>query len=126
MHHGGRQNGTLKCTYDDFERYGIRRRSTRAGIECAIALGFIDVVERGVRAYGRLKRPSVYRLTWLPAAGEPATHRWKRVKPEHARHAVRDIRVKILKAGPQPPLGNSGVIALRNGAFPVAIEAPGS
>ena len=44
---GGKENGRLVCTYDDFATYGIRRRSLAAGIAELVALGFIEVTERG-------------------------------------------------------------------------------
>src|SRR5436190_14169667 len=45
--HGGKENGRLVCTYDDFAAYGIRRRSIASGIAELVALGFIEVTERG-------------------------------------------------------------------------------
>jgi hypothetical protein len=77
MAHAGAANGDLICTYNDFEAFGISRRSIRKAITIAEQLGFIDVL-RGRRAnagYDRL--PSRYRLTFEPTGeGEPRTNRW--------------------------------------------------
>jgi hypothetical protein len=37
--HGGKENGNLPCTYDDFERFGVRRASVAAGIRLLVAGG---------------------------------------------------------------------------------------
>ena len=49
MAHAGAANGDLICTYNDFEAFGIPRRSIRKAITIAEQLGFIDVL-RGRRA----------------------------------------------------------------------------
>ena len=44
--HGGQLNGKLPVTYDDFEKYGIRRMSIAFGIRAAVALGWLDICAR--------------------------------------------------------------------------------
>jgi hypothetical protein len=78
MSHGGTQNGTLIVTYNDFELYGIRRRSIPEAIRLAKYLGFIDITSQGHPSYGIARRPSTYGLTWLPRCdGTPAANRWR-------------------------------------------------
>jgi hypothetical protein len=78
MAHGGTKNGDLIVTYDDFEVFGIRRRSIAKAIKMATDLGFIDVTGRGRRSYGIGRRPSTYGLTWLPRCdGTPASNKWR-------------------------------------------------
>ena len=40
MGHGGTLNGSLIVTYDDFETFGVRRKSIAPAIKKAVALGF--------------------------------------------------------------------------------------
>jgi hypothetical protein len=91
MNHAGRENGSLRVTYDQFHEFGVRRRSVAAAIRAAQALGFLDVAVPGVRAYGSARRPTQYGLPWLPRAdGTDASNRWKSIKDKHqAQEAVR-------------------------------------
>ncbi len=89
--HGGTQNGQLVVTYDDFVGYGLSsRRITAQAIRIAVALGFLDIAMRGVRAFGSARRPSRYGLTWLPRSDRtPASNRWRSiVTKEDARRLV--------------------------------------
>jgi hypothetical protein len=89
--HGGTRNGALAVTYDDFMRFGIRRRSVLDYIGEAIALGWIQRTEAGRRVYGGFKgAPSLYGLTWLPRhTGEPASNSWQQFETDiEARAAV--------------------------------------
>jgi len=80
MDHGGKENGRLIVTYDDFQVYGIRRQSLRTAIALAVKLGFVDVTARGRRSAGLNRWPSMYGLTWLPRHDwTPASNRWKSV-----------------------------------------------
>ncbi len=100
MAHGGAQNGDLIVTYDDFVRFGLSsRRATAVAIRTAVDLGFLDVVERGHRSYGGVRRPSRYRLTWLDACdGGTRSNRWRAVTTRaQAEQIVRRAREK-----PQP------------------------
>jgi hypothetical protein len=78
LKHGGTQNGDLPVTFADFQESGVPRCLIKASIELAVALGWIDVVERGVRGYGPARRPTRYGLTWLPRADwTAASNRWR-------------------------------------------------
>lgn len=80
MHHGGTRNGLLIVTYDDFEIFGVRRKSIAKAIKEGVELGFLDVTYRGGRSYGITKRASKYGLTWLPRCDmTPPTNRWRSV-----------------------------------------------
>jgi hypothetical protein len=56
MNHGGTRNGALVVTYDDFEKFGVRRKSIAQAIKKAAALGFLDVTGKGHRSYGNAPR----------------------------------------------------------------------
>lgn len=92
MEHAGTMNGRLPVTYDDFVRYGRDRRSIAKAVDLCVGLGFLDLVHRGVRAYGGSKRPSVYGLTWLDIGKggdlKFASNRWKRINTEADVEAV--------------------------------------
>jgi hypothetical protein len=104
---GGIHNGELVVTYDDFERYGVRRKLIPKGIAVSVALGFIDITTKGRSARdagGRL--PSLYALTSLPRADtfQPATNRWKYiVTTEQVEEALNPV-VKSRMLGAITPL----------------------
>lgn len=95
MAHGGHDNGRLPTTFDDFAKFGLRRNSILPAIQECEALGFIERVEIGRRAYGVVPgRASLYRLTFLGRTdrngGGEATNEWKRIASrEDAVTAVR-------------------------------------
>jgi hypothetical protein len=80
--HAGKDNGTLVCTYEDFVKYGVRRASLLAALNRLENLGFIEVVVKGRMAWGNLRVPSKYRLTYLPTYQTggwiPPTNEWRR------------------------------------------------
>lgn len=94
--HGGTQNGDLPVTYDDFERYGVRRKSVRRAVQELVALGWIDVVSPGRAGQGVGRCAARYAMTWLPTVdGAPGTKRWKSLKTkEDAKAALQFSRSK--------------------------------
>lgn len=79
--HGGRDNGKLPVTYANFVKYGCRRNGVRPALVECLALGFLELVERGRRPYGDIPgKASTYRLTYLPAHDGPATNEWKKIE----------------------------------------------
>jgi hypothetical protein len=94
MHNGGKMNGELIVTYDDFVDYGISRKAIKTAIDIAQALGFIEVTVRGRPSYGAAQRPSQYAITWLPKIdGSDPTNRWKATKSkEQAARIIMAVR----------------------------------
>lgn len=78
-HHGGCDNGDLPCTYDDFQRFGIDRHSVAPAIRRLVALGFVEVTERGVAGNREFRRPNRYRLTFRHTTAGP-TDEWRSIK----------------------------------------------
>jgi hypothetical protein len=83
MKHAGRDNGRLPCTYDDFVRYGVRRKSIRPALESLEKRGLIRRVRKGHLVPGREGgAPSLFLLTFLPhnisGDWQVATGDWKR------------------------------------------------
>jgi hypothetical protein len=101
-HHGGCDNGKLPVTFNDFERYGVRRRSLALALDDLEALGFSEITEHGTKtAKADYRRPNKFRLTYRPAEGSPGdgTHEWRRFKTiESAEAALADRRRQRKKA----------------------------
>jgi hypothetical protein len=80
--HGGNDNGRLPVTFDDFEEYGIDRHSIAPAINEAVALGFIEVTERGRQGKANRRRPNYFRLTYRPLPTDrkgDGSHEWRRI-----------------------------------------------
>lgn len=98
MMHAGTRNGELIVTYNDFQRYGIRRPSVRPFLAEAIVLGFVHRTVEGRTSYGDIEGAAAqYRLTWLPTKdGAKATNEWSRyTSVEEATAAVAAARATI-------------------------------
>jgi hypothetical protein len=80
--HGGNDNGALPVPFDHFVEYGLHRRVIAPAIREVVALGLVEVTRRGCAGNAELRQPSLYRLTYRHAKGEPGdgTHEWRRVK----------------------------------------------
>lgn len=104
-HHGGAENGKLPVTYDHFVEYGLHRHAIGPAIREAVALGFIEVTQRGCAWNGEFRQPSLYRLTYRNMKGTlgDGTHEWRRIKSirqaealaKQARREV-DLRTRAL------------------------------
>ena len=78
MAHAGTMNGRLIVTYNDFEKFGIRRHALANAIADAKARGLIIVTQPGRRSAGTGRWPARYALGWLPGHdGSAAPNRWK-------------------------------------------------
>jgi hypothetical protein len=102
MEHGGSENGSLICTYDDFEKSGIRRPSVPRSLRECVLLGFVEVTTQGGLAVSDRRFPSRYRLTYVQGRGKSPnpTHDWQKLDDEQARTAV-------ARAAIAPPCGGS-------------------
>src|SRR5882672_7188985 len=69
MYHGGAENGRLPVTYRDFVAYGIDGHAVGPAIREAVALGFLEVTERGCAGNAEFRSPNKFRLTYLPTHG---------------------------------------------------------
>jgi hypothetical protein len=80
MYHGGKDNGKLPCTFDDFEKYGVHRHSIAPAIRELEALGFIRITRRGRAGNSEFRQPHLFRITHKPAGSDPATDEWRLIK----------------------------------------------
>lgn len=80
-HHGGKDNGRLPVTYENFEAYGIDRQAIAPAIREAEALGFIEVTERGRAGNADFRKPNLFRLTYRDrTGGYDGSNEWLRFK----------------------------------------------
>jgi hypothetical protein len=82
-HHGGnpKENGRLLVTYDQFVEYGIHRHSICTAIREVVALGFIEVTQKGRAGNAGYRVSNLFRLTYRASKGAPGdgTHEWKKI-----------------------------------------------
>jgi|SRR6516225_4474556 hypothetical protein len=96
-HHGGKDNGRLPVTYDDFHAFGIHRHSIAGAIRECVALGFLEVTEQGRAGNAEYRTPNRFRLTYKPTKGfiGDGTHEWRKiVDPADAERIAKAARRK--------------------------------
>lgn len=91
--HGGKENGNLPCTYDDFEKFGIHRHQIAAALAELTALGFIVITRHGRAGNAEFRLPTLFRLTYRNTKYAPPTDDWKKIKTiNDAEEVVRTAR----------------------------------
>jgi hypothetical protein len=98
--HGGRDNGQLPVTYDDFVNYGVHRHSIRPAINELVALGFLEITRVGRAGNADFREPNLFRLTFRPSksTSSDGSHEWKAVKSEEeAERLAKAARVEKSK-----------------------------
>lgn len=80
-HHGGKDNGKLPVTYDNFQDYGIDRHAIGPAIREAVALGFLEITVAGRAGNAEWRAPNLFRITFRPAKGVPGdgSHEWRQI-----------------------------------------------
>ncbi len=105
--HGGTENGRLPVTYDDFCRFGLNRHAVGPAIRELVALGFVEVTERGGAGNSVYRRPNLFRLCYRHSDFAPPTDEWRRIETlEAAKLAARQARSN--KGRPRAKKRNSG------------------
>jgi DNA repair protein RadD len=123
MDHAGKNNGGVICTYDDFEKYGIRYPSIAPGLRNLSKVRLLDITQRGRRDARR--NPHHYRLTYLPTHDEagnkiPATDEWRKYRAPAKKRRPKPGYENVPRTGyenvpVQSPLtGNENVSAFYN------------
>jgi hypothetical protein len=100
-HHGGKDNGNLPVTYDDFEHYGIVDRHLIAqAIRELVAVKLIEITKTGYAGNSEFRSPNLFRLTYKHTKREEPTHDWRRITTmEQAQKLVREARKKQNSSG---------------------------
>jgi hypothetical protein len=85
-HHGGKDNGKLPVTYDNFQDYGIDRHAIGPAIREAVALGFLEITMAGRAGNAEWRTPNHFRITFRPAKGVPGdgSHEWRQIDNKDA------------------------------------------
>lgn len=78
--HGGTENGRLPVTYADLVEWGIDRHAIAPAIRELVALGFIEVTERGRAGNAEYRTPSLYRLTFRHTKYAGPTDDWRQIE----------------------------------------------
>ncbi len=77
--HGGRDNGRLPVTFDQFVEYGITRKNIAPARRALVALGLITF-EHGVAAEKEgERRPNLFGLTYRRVEGAEPTNDWRKI-----------------------------------------------
>jgi hypothetical protein len=96
--HGGTKNGKLPVTYGDFVDFGMDRQAIAPAIRELVALGFLEITERGRPSESDFGRhPNLFRITYLMGNLKP-THEWRR----HVSIAEADKVAKAARACKDP------------------------
>ena len=105
--HGGKDNGKLPVTYEQFRQYGISRRLVARSIREAEALGIISC-KHGRGGNADLRQPSLFGLTYRRTDNAPATDDWRRIttksEAKKTAAAARDFRAHLFP-NPHPLSG---------------------
>jgi hypothetical protein len=97
--HAGFNNGALVLTYDDLVQfYEMDRHAIAPAIHELTALGLVEVTETGRAGNREFRKPSLYRLTYLPTDTAAPTNEWKRIIDSDQATAVAK-RGRALKTG---------------------------
>jgi hypothetical protein len=105
--HGGKDNGSLPVTYDDFEHYGIDRNQIAPAIREASALKFI-VIKPGRAGNAEFRAPNLFGLTYRHTAREEPSHDWRRITTvEQAAKLARQARTPVHRKKFRTPVGVS-------------------
>jgi hypothetical protein len=133
--HGGKDNGKLPVTFEHFVEYRMDRHAVAPAIRELVALGFIEVTERGRSGEGDGRSPNKFRLTYRHSDGVQGdgTHEWRRIKTldeaeriaAEARDATRKPRNPVLEKRNSPVGENALKASLavgKNALTPVGVS----
>jgi hypothetical protein len=71
----------LPCTFEDFSRYGVERKSISPGIRELVALGFIEVTRKGSAGNADHRQATLFLPTYRPSGSDVVTkNSWRRIK----------------------------------------------
>jgi hypothetical protein len=89
-HHGGTDNGKLPVTFDQFCEYGLHRHSIAPGMREAVALGFLEITQKGRAGNAEHRAPNLFRLTYRPcdAVRGDGSHEWRRITSTEEAEAI--------------------------------------
>jgi hypothetical protein len=81
MKHGGAENGRLQVTFNQFVEWGVERNRIAPAIRELVALGIVEITERGCAGNERYRRANRFRLTYVNSKSrEQPTHEWRKIR----------------------------------------------
>jgi hypothetical protein len=111
--HGGRDNGQLPLTYAQLEAYGLHKDAIAPAIRECVALGFVEVTQRGrASSTAEYRHPSKYRLTYRPTEHGVVSHEWRRIKSEE------EAETRARTARQSPPKKQNATPGNRGRTYP--------
>ena len=125
MHHGGAENGRLIVTHEQFGAWGIAQNAIAPAIRELVALGFVEVTEKGCGGNENQRRANRFRLTYVNTKNrEQPTHEWRKIETfEKAELLAAQARGE--KDRRARDLGSRGLRALKN-KIPVTQNVSGA
>jgi hypothetical protein len=110
LRHGGKDNGELPVTFNNFEDNGMDRHAIAPAIRECVALGLLRITRQGSAGNAEHRRPNHFLLTYLPAKGRgKASNEWRRLKTVDEADAVAQAaRVAVLRPRQKRPKNSSG------------------
>jgi hypothetical protein len=92
-HHGGKDNGRLPVTFENFQDYGIDRHAIAPAIRECEALGFVEITEHGRAGNAEFRSPNKFRITYRETDQAKPTDEWRRIQSiEDAQKLAREAR----------------------------------
>ena len=79
-------DGRLPVTYDDFVRYGLHRDAIYPALQEVVALGFVEITERGVAGGPEYRKATKFGITYRHADGVrgDGSHEWMKIPEDRA------------------------------------------
>lgn len=103
--HGGKDNGKLPVTFDQFVDYGIHRHAIAPGMRECSALGMLEITRQGCAGNAEFRSPNQFRITYLPSMGTiQPTNEWRSITTlDLAEALAREARKQPQNPRQQPP-----------------------
>ena len=77
LRHGGRDNGSLAVTFDDFVEYGINRHAIAPAMRECVALGLLVVTQHGRAGNAGFRVPNLFLLPYLET--DTSAQKWREI-----------------------------------------------
>ena len=113
MNHGGAENGRLIVTHDQFIEWGIPRNAVSPAIRELVALGFVEVTEKGAAGNAGYRAPARYRLTYVNNKSRAVpTNEWRNIDSVEDAERIA-VRARAAKDARAKFAGKRGIMALK-------------
>ena len=98
--HGGKDNGSLPVTHDQFRQLGIHHHAIGPGLRELAALGLIEITEHGSAGNAGHRRPNQFRLTYRPTEKADPSDEWSGIATvQEAEIIAKKARIGRLQSG---------------------------